>query len=299
EGPRFLNTSLCAVEAFLMPAVLDTSFFDTLLTYTVYVDDFSQHMVANVIIGRGLHERTTLINLDSDGAEHARMELAGINRSDISDREALYSIRRVLADAEHLPPGSARLLLDTAVAFQGMPAGFIDVVRGLKDGQAAYMLQREPACFYGWPLPEYTLRAWQGPQCPGLMDNFVYLSPGLSLTLEDIASRLSWYLTLPPTLSRHSPPCACCDHGKRAGQFALMLALGAGGCVALDEKAFVDGDELTVETQVSHSKNVMALVGQEMRCGFTAQAQRRLNSLPNLWTAARSGIIPGSTEVGA
>ncbi|CAE8725006.1 unnamed protein product [Polarella glacialis] len=229
-------------------------------------------MVADVIRFCGLHNRTTLINLDSDGAEHARMELAGINRSDISDREALYSIRRVLADAEHLPWGSARLLLDTSVSFQGdvmqEPASFIDVVRGLTNGQAAYMTRNEPACFarfYDSPLPAYMLPAWLGPQCPGLIDNFVYLSPGLSLTVDDIASKLSWYLTLPPTPSRHSPPCTCCEHSRKAGQFALMLSLGDGGCVALDEKSFVDGDELTGETQAIQSKGVMALLGQQLQ----------------------------------
>ena len=52
----------------------------------------------------------------------------------------------------------------------------------------------------------YTLPAYPGPQCPGLVGDFVYLGPGLQISISSLQAKAQWYANLPVTSGRTEPP---------------------------------------------------------------------------------------------
>ena len=66
-------------------------------------------------------------------------------------------------------------------------------MRTLVDGEA----------FKGVP---YTLPAYPGPQCPGFVGDFVYLGPGLQISISSLQAKAQWYANLPVTSGRTEPP---------------------------------------------------------------------------------------------
>eukprot|EP00434_Breviolum_minutum_P023014 symbB.v1.2.020304.t1/scaffold1701.1/size126048/4 len=104
--------------------------------------------------------------------------------------------------------------------------------------------------------------------CPGLLGDFVYLSPGLEITVKNLQEKMLWYINQPRVLQRTIPPCpASCmaSNGLHAiDQFALVLALGEAvrptgeGCFSLDAEKYSHWYPRTPKTQVTHDKNIDA-----------------------------------------
>jgi len=263
----FLKNSLCWAEKNLAPALVGHSVFGYAPEYVVYTDNHTHAYAAETFHGFPSH-RYELINLDMDPKDLIRM--APFNKSDFDDKN-LASVRRTLADADHLDPKKGRLLLGTDIKFLQQPMDFIDAAAQLNDQQAIYMVDRfwQGETADGQPVSNVKYRMnTTGPQCPGLLGDFVYLSPGLEITVKNLQEKMLWYINQPRVLQRTIPPCpASCmaSNGLHAiDQFALVLALGeavrpAGeGCFSLDAEKYSHWYPRTPKTQVTHDKNIDA-----------------------------------------
>lgn len=259
----FLRTALCWAETNLVPAITASPAFGRAPQYVVYTDNHT-HSYAQETYREFPRHRYKLVNLDLDPRDAIRM--APFRDTPLDDKNRA-SVRRTLADSDHLSVQSGRLLLGTDVKFLHPPSDFVDAASKLPREQAIYMIDRfwEGETVDGQPVSKVKYRMNRsGPQCPGLLGDFIYLSPGLQVTLENLQSKMTWYIQQPRTLDRTIPRCpqSClASNGLHAvDQFALVLALGeavkpAGeGCFALDAEAYSHWYPRTPRTLVTHDK---------------------------------------------
>lgn len=261
----FLKNSLCWSEKNLASALIGNQLFGYAPEYVVYTDNHTHNYATEVFHGFPSH-RYHLVNLDMDPKDMMRM--APFNKSEFDDRN-WASVRRTLADSDHLDPQKARLLLGTDVKFLQRPLEFIEAASQLHEKQAVYMVDRfwQGQTADGQPVSKVKYRMNStGPQCPGLLGDFVYLSPGLELTVKKLQEKMTWYMNQPRVLERTIPPCsASClaSNGLHAiDQFGLMMALGEAvrpmgeGCYSLDTERYSHWYPRTPKTQVTHDKTM-------------------------------------------
>merc|ERR1719343_1532132 len=96
-----------------------------------------------------------------------------------------------------------RLLVGSDISVLRAPTELIHRVATLENDQtpAWYAVDR---LSFGMKL--YRMTAWPGPQCPGLLGDFMYLSAGIHVTIDNILSKMLWYLQQPIDLNRTDPP---------------------------------------------------------------------------------------------
>jgi len=220
-----LRSSLCLVEKHLSPALVLSSAFGERPSYVIFVDSFTEELVAKLMSEFPCisHERMRLINLDEDPTDRERMkplEPLGLNNVNHA------SVRRSLADTVHLPVETGRLLLGTDVSFVGVPTEFVERAARLDDGQALYMTDDMT-----WGPHLYRMSNVSGPQCAGLLGDFIYLGRGVRVSPESLGSKMKWYADQPIYANRTEPPCFPCPSFDPSGlhaidQFAWVLALG-------------------------------------------------------------------------
>mmetsp|Transcript_13505 Transcript_13505/g.29640 ORF Transcript_13505/g.29640 Transcript_13505/m.29640 type:complete len:364 (+) Transcript_13505:44-1135(+) len=222
-GLPMLRSTLCLLEKNLAPGLLHD--LGTLPTYVIYTDNFSHEAVKLLMSDiPAIQNRINLINLDLDEEDVSRM--APFSSLQLDDVDAA-SVRRTLADAKYLPSNYARLLLGTDISFLNAPVGLLQEIVSLKPGQAMYMLD-DKIVGEGY----YKIPGFAGPQCQGLLGDFVYLTPSVHLTAENLVSKMTWYATQPLDSERVSPQCALCDDPARSrglhaiDQFGMAMALG-------------------------------------------------------------------------
>ena len=233
-----LQSSVCLVERYLSP--LWHSRFGAAPQYVIYTDNGTHRVVAGNIRSL-LGDRVTILNLDIDSDDTIRLAQANLSQLDPKN---VASVRRLLADAALLPP-TARLLLGTDISIIREPKELIARATAMLPSQATYLADRHTL---GGGL--YTLRGEPspGPQCPGLVGDFVLVGPSVNISVDSVNAALKWYKNQPVSLTRTVPPCAFCvanSGGMHAiDQFALALVLGAAvlpqgptGCFPLSNKA--------------------------------------------------------------
>eukprot|EP00439_Symbiodinium_sp_Y106_P065390 s235_g10.t1 len=275
------RTALCWAETNLVPAITASPAFGRAPQYVVYTDNHT-HSYAQETYREFPRHRYKLVNLDLDPRDATpgpnsrvqmtryfeavlpRIRMAPFRYTPLDDKNRA-SVRRTLADSDHLSVQSGRLLLGTDVKFLHPPRDFVEAASKLPRQQAIYMIDRfwEGETVDGQPVSKVKMNR-SGPQCPGLLGDFIYLSPGLQVTLENLQSKMTWYIQQPRTLDRTIPRCpqSClASNGLHAvDQFALVLALGeavkpAGeGCFALDAEAYSHWYPRTPRTLVTHDK---------------------------------------------
>eukprot|EP00971_Amphidinium_carterae_P330035 6462887-Amphidinium_carterae.1 len=136
-GLPSLVSSHCSVEANLAPALVAAEFIQVLPDYVIYTDN-NTHVHTQrwkESIAEADRSRVRLINLDEDPKDSLRM--APFVALGVDDKN-LVSIRRTLADADHLSSTTSRLLLGTDVTFLTEPLGFMGEASRLGAGQAIY-----------------------------------------------------------------------------------------------------------------------------------------------------------------
>jgi len=213
-----LQSSICLVERFLIPKWRDR--FGATPQYIIYTDNGTHRAVAGTI---KLGGRVNFINLDV----HIEQALPAIANLSGLDPKNHASVRRLLADATLLPP-TARLLLGTDVSIIREPMELIARATAMTPSQAIYMADR-----YTFASQLYTLRGdpSPGPQCRGLVADFMLIGPNVTISVQSVTSALNWYKAQPVSLLRTSPPCVFCvaaSNGLHAiDQFAMSLVLGA------------------------------------------------------------------------
>eukprot|EP00930_Biecheleria_cincta_P104321 TRINITY_DN9654_c0_g1_i1.p1 TRINITY_DN9654_c0_g1~~TRINITY_DN9654_c0_g1_i1.p1 ORF type:complete len:391 (+),score=68.80 TRINITY_DN9654_c0_g1_i1:161-1333(+) len=258
----FLRNALCWAERHLSSALMRHPSFAAPPIYVIYTDNHT-HRHAEEAVGVFDVGRYKIINLDMDPADRLRM--APFTASEYDDKN-LASIRRTLADADHLSVGASRLLLGTDIKFLREPLSFVEAAARLHEKQAMYMVDRL------WAGPGsnvlYKLN-YAGPQCPGLLGDFIYLSPGTEVSVSNLQAKMLWYRGLPKSSQRHIPPCpeACSlSNGLHAiDQFGMALALGEAvvpigqGCFAMDADLYSHFGR-TLLTQIVHDKEMDSCV---------------------------------------
>ena len=241
EGLSMLRSTLCLAEKHLTPAL--TSIHWTPPSYIIYTDTGSHEAVALFLFQnfQQLTGRIQLINLDED--PNGRWCLEQIQPLQL-DPVNLVSVRRTLADVVLLPPKRGRLLLGLDISFIISPTALTSRINMLNQSQALYMIDLE-----SFKLP-YTLPAFTGPQCPGLLGDFVYLAPGVHISTSNILQKLLWYADQPRVPERTHPPSDVLAPPDKSNlhaldQFALNLALaeavvppGPSGCHPLSVDEF-------------------------------------------------------------
>lgn len=162
------------------------------------------------------------------------------------------------------------MLLGSDVKFLGIPVDFLDEAAHLANGQALYMVDR----FWTGIMPDgspasktkYKMN-YAGPQCPGLLGDFIYMSPGVETTVKNLREKMIWYAKQPRTPARcipACPPATALSKGLHAiDQFALSMALGEAvvpqgekGCFSLDTDKYSHWLPRTAQTVVSHDKQM-------------------------------------------
>mmetsp|Transcript_64605 Transcript_64605/g.140634 ORF Transcript_64605/g.140634 Transcript_64605/m.140634 type:complete len:633 (-) Transcript_64605:177-2075(-) len=269
SGLPMLRSSLCLAEQNLAPLLYRET--RTLPSYVVYTDNYTHPFVVNLLRDElpslNVSRRVRLMNLDMDEEEWRRM--APFQGLGLGDRD-LAAVRRTLADSALLPDSAGRLLLGTDVSLLSPARELLKNIALLKRGQALYMVDdRMPGA------ASYTLPGFNGPQCAGLLGDFVYLAPGLNITVQNLASKLWWYSQQPINASRTEPPCSqCLEMALSAGRFAmdqfgLMLALGeaTGGpanCLPLNTLHYRSGPSISERSLLegSHDKIVSSCKAQ-------------------------------------
>eukprot|EP00927_Polykrikos_kofoidii_P055766 TRINITY_DN49982_c0_g1_i1.p1 TRINITY_DN49982_c0_g1~~TRINITY_DN49982_c0_g1_i1.p1 ORF type:complete len:614 (-),score=90.00 TRINITY_DN49982_c0_g1_i1:183-2024(-) len=232
EGLPMLRSTLCLVERYLTPVL---AMSPTLATsgppsYLIYTDSGTDQAVAALIarsFETDVQQRIRLINLDEDPTDAKRLDAAA--NLPLDARNAA-SVRRTLADVTHLPPGRRRLLLGVDVSFLSPAHNLVAEIERLGAGQALYMQDlfldtnplREPRDLY---LP-YWIRDYDGPQCPGLLGDFVYLGPDVRVSMESLLATLQWYARRPRVPWRTTPVALHLSGFHGIDQFALSMALG-------------------------------------------------------------------------
>lgn len=166
-----LQQSLCTAEQRLTPLLVREPAFGTQPKYVVYVDHSSEGHVVVAMRNMGIAgQRLSIVNLDKDPGDAYR--LAQVSGLASLDQLNQASVRRALADSVHLPPSHARLLLGTDISFIQDPVDFTYAAARLLCNQAAYLLDDRFPFF---------MNSYVGPQCPGMLGDFVYSSPGLNV----------------------------------------------------------------------------------------------------------------------
>jgi hypothetical protein len=206
-----LLAMVCQIELNLVPVLLQNPYFGDLPRYYVYTTNTSHPIVEDTLQKhmRGDYNRVKLINLDLDTESHNMADFTPGKKVDVMgtthvlpalDVLSLLCLRRDLADITYLPSDQPRLLIGTDVSFARPAFGFVDAAAQLKNNQVLYMW--DPNDFHGKP---YILRGWHGAQCPGLLGDFYYLSPGKLLSHENYVNKTWWYLAQPVTGDRTVP----------------------------------------------------------------------------------------------
>jgi len=244
DGWPSLHASICTVELHMKAAVLQRNNFKGPVVYVIYSNmrtDGLLRQMLRTIPGLQAADRLRIVNLDTDPSDAALMR----KFADLPlDADNLASLRRRLADTVHLPSGSPRLLLGTDISFLREPRELLHKASVLKKNQALYM-----ADDLAWGGQHYRLSAYTGPQCPGLLGDFIYLSPGTPLDAEAFTKIVEWYVKQPIIPERTTPPCEYCaqaSHGLHAlDQFSMALYLaewvdppGEHGCFHLTSKRY-------------------------------------------------------------
>mmetsp|Transcript_63851 Transcript_63851/g.152283 ORF Transcript_63851/g.152283 Transcript_63851/m.152283 type:complete len:356 (+) Transcript_63851:118-1185(+) len=244
-GLPSLLSSHCLSETHLAPSLLAAEFIQVLPDYLVYTDSRT-HAVGLAWIQElpeADRSRIRLVNLDEDPDDAARMQpflRLGL------DQKNLMSVRRTLADGKHLPTSSSRLLIGTDISFLSEPKAFISQASKLLPGQAMYMADDA-----SWDGRLYRLSNYEGPQCAGLLGDFIFLTPGVRLNVALLQEKMQWYAGEKSVPERIDPPCDLCArmdvsaglHG--IDQFAMALALGQAtgygdvpGCLTLPKSKY-------------------------------------------------------------
>jgi len=241
-GLPALASAHCTAEAYLAPALLAAEFIEVLPNYLIYTDHRTHPHAQSWVekLPEVDRSRIHLVNLDEDPQDKFRLAPFSSVRLDAKN---FVSIRRTLADGDHLPTDSSRLLLGTDVSFLANPVTFISEASKLSQGQAMYM--SDDVSFRG---QKYTMKFYDGPQCAGLLGDFIFLAPGVQLGVGLLQEKMRWYLEHPYNTE---PPCDYCLRHMEAhpfhaiDQFAMVMALGeatavdgSGGCIALPEPQF-------------------------------------------------------------
>jgi len=266
----FLRNALCWAEKNLARPLHEHSYFNSVPQYIIYTDNITDHY-AQEVMRVFSPARYQTINLDRDPLDRARM--VSFN-STILDDKNLASVRRTLADADHLNSSMGRLLIGSDVKFLGTPVDFLDQAAQLPNGQALYMVDR----FWTGIMPngepaskaKYKMN-YAGPQCPGLLGDFIYMSPGVKTTVKNLREKMIWYANQPRNPSRcipACPPATSLSKGLHAiDQFALSMALGEAvspqgekGCFSLDTDKYSHWLPRTAQTVVSHDKQMDACI---------------------------------------
>eukprot|EP00933_Yihiella_yeosuensis_P010334 TRINITY_DN116774_c0_g1_i1.p1 TRINITY_DN116774_c0_g1~~TRINITY_DN116774_c0_g1_i1.p1 ORF type:complete len:541 (-),score=56.78 TRINITY_DN116774_c0_g1_i1:164-1786(-) len=234
-----LRSSICLAERYFKPAL--TKIASDLPNYVVYTDTVSHAPVASMLHSEfsvlKLQRRLKLINLD-DFYHFSSAVKATIDNLQLNSVNSA-SLQRTLADSVYLPSHSGRLLLGLDVSFVSEAHELAARIAQLNSSQALYMADLTTF------NKLYRVTNYDGPQCPGLLGDFVYLGPGLKISFESIKDKALWFAEQPRMPERISPPTWRLALPKANGlhgidQFALNLALaeavvpqGQSGCFPL------------------------------------------------------------------
>merc|ERR1719491_494130 len=182
-----LQASMCHVERNLAPELLSSRAFGALPYYVIYTDNQTDLLLAERLEEAMPKQasRVKLVNLDLDAEDGRRM--APFRELEL-DSKNLCSVRRTLADTAHLPASAGRLLLGADVTFTTPPGAFVRRAASLRKGTALYMAEM---CWRKGEL--YTVANYTGPQCAGLLGDFIYLAPGVDVTRENLQGKMMWY----------------------------------------------------------------------------------------------------------
>mmetsp|Transcript_8239 Transcript_8239/g.19377 ORF Transcript_8239/g.19377 Transcript_8239/m.19377 type:complete len:367 (+) Transcript_8239:52-1152(+) len=272
-GLPSLLSSHCLAETHLSPSLFAADFIQVLPDYLVYTDSRT-HSVGQAWIEElpaADRSRIRLVNLDEDADDANRMQpflKLGL------DQKNLMSVRRTLADGKHMSTDSSRLLIGTDISFLSEPQSFIAKAAKLLRGQAMYMVDDA-----SWEGRLYRVSDYQGPQCAGLLGDFIFLTPGVALTASLLQEKMLWYANQPVVADRIDPPCDLCSrtdvssglHG--IDQFAMSMALGQAtaygdvpGCVALPSSRYSMGPR-SPSLEVVHDKIISSHL-----CGYHSVA---------------------------
>jgi len=205
--------------------------------YLVYTDNSTDASLHQLLAGSpnaDVVRRVSVVNLDTEPDDLQRMApFTGLGL----DPTNLASVRRTLADDALLPVDRGRLLLGTDVVFLRRPDEFLQRATRLLPHQALYMADGAT-----WGGKLYTMAGYAGPQCPGLMADFVFLSPNTRVNASILRAKMLWYRdSIAHGSPGTQPECLSCAGLHAIDQFGLMLALGeavvpqgnAGGCSPL------------------------------------------------------------------
>jgi len=213
-----LAASICQAEKHLSPAALAHPAFGALPTYMFYTDNQSDPALREFLQSAPdlvTPSRVQFVNLDLDPSD--QMRIPKIKTSGL-DSVNLASVRRAFADMVHLPSDRPKLLLGLDISVMGDPSELLDKASQYTQNSILYMTSP------GWP---YTLLHYPGPQCPGLIGDFIYISRGTPLDATSFEQKLQWYLSQPVNSQRHEPACPIGALGYSAiDQFTTMLLLG-------------------------------------------------------------------------
>jgi len=255
-----LAATICMAENNLLPALLKHSAFGKAHNYLIYTDNRSYSPVRKLLVrypGLVPSGRVNLVNLDLDPEDEKRM----LPYTSLTlDTVNLASLRRALADTKHLPAENPKLLIGLDVSFLKEPKELLDQAAQYRENKALYMVDE------GW---KYVMTGFTGPQCPGLVGDFIYASPGKKFSLAEYDAKVQWYLRQTVSPNRQDPPCGFCAdtaNGLHAiDQFTVMLNLahwaydpltGQSGCHALSNAhyLFAAGGAPDPAVEVVHDK---------------------------------------------
>jgi len=246
-GIPALLASMCQIEDRLAPATLAHPFFGQLPSYMVYTDNRSDAPVREFLNSYrdiASKNRVQVINLDFDAAENRRisefqfLKLEPVNAA---------SLRRAFADMIYLPAGRPKLLLGLDVSFLGDPVELLETAAHHPTQSVVYMASP------GWP---YKIRGYVGPQCPGMIGDFIYVNPGTPFDMDSFTEKVKWYASLPVNSERHTPPCTIPNLGYGAiDQFARMLMLSEWVASAQPDANGSPGSCLALSSKYLHAGN--------------------------------------------
>lgn len=208
--------------------------------YFIYTDNSTDVSLRQLLAGSpdvDVVRRVNIVNLDTEPDDFQRMApFTGLGL----DPTNLASVRRTLADDALLPSEHGRLLLGTDIVFLRRPDEFLQRATHLLPHQALYMADGAT-----WGGELYTMAGYTGPQCPGLVGDFIFLSPNTRVSASVLREKMLWYRDSVANGSPGTQPeCLSCPGLHAIDQFGLMLALGeavvpqgtAGGCSPLSLK---------------------------------------------------------------
>jgi hypothetical protein len=229
-----LFAMICQIELHLVPVLLQSPYFGEFPRYYMYTTNLSHTIVEGALQKRmlGDYSRVKLINLDLDMENHNMASFTPGKKVDVNgtahvlpalDVLSILCLRRDLADITYLPSDQPRLLLGTDVSFIRPGFGFVDAAAQLPDNKVLYIWDQ-----INFDGHQYRLRSWPGPQCPGLLGDFYYLSPGKPLSYESFVNKTWWYLAQPAGSGYRFTPFFKDPYGPYHGidQWVLSIFLG-------------------------------------------------------------------------